>query len=114
MSDDNNNVAALMPADKNAQSIQVLRVETSINVSFTATPDDNNALTTGTQVVMISTTEAVWVKFGASGVTVTAAVAGAILIPGGGVSLRVAQTDTHFAVVRAGTTNGIISIAKLV
>jgi len=106
-------IDAGLPTDRDAQPIQILAVQNTVNVSFTATPTNDQVLTPGAQAVMISATEPVWVQFGADGVTVTASQAGAILLPGGGVSLKLNPGDTHFAVVRAGSVNGEFSVARL-
>ncbi len=108
------NIDAEMPADRNSQSIQILAVENTVNVSFTATPLDSQALTSGSEAVMMSATEPVWVRFGVGSASVTAAQAGAILLPGGGVSIKLNSGETHFAVVRASSNNGEFSIAKLI
>lgn len=99
--------------DRNGSAVQVLEVETTVNISTTGVASNNNALPSGSQIVMVSATEGVWIKFGASGVTITAEEAGAILIPGGGVTIHLKSTDTHFAAIRV-STDGKLSVAKLV
>jgi len=108
------NIEAQMPADRDSQVIQVLRSETTVNLAYTAAANDNNALPSGARVVMVSTIYPIWIKFGASGVTTVAGEAGALLIPGGGVSLAVSEEETHVAIIRADTTDGTACFAKLV
>jgi len=107
-------VDAKLPQDKDSAPIQVMRPTTNHNGTATTTPSNGNALPTGTQIVMVSATEAVWVKFGASGDTVTAGDTGAVLIPGGGVSLTLLPEQTHVSYVRAGASNSIVSFSKMV
>jgi hypothetical protein len=107
-------VKAGMPTDRNSAPIQVLQVEDTVNQAFNATPANGVAVPSGSEIVMVSTTAACWVIFGTSGITVTAAVNGAILVPGGGVSLKVPEGTTHFAVVRASADDGTISVGKLI
>jgi hypothetical protein len=107
-------IEAQMPADRNAQIIQVLRSETTVNLAYSATANNNNALPSGSRVVMVSSIYPVWIKFGASGVAIVAGEAGAILIPGGGVSIAVTEEETHVAVIRADVTDGTACFAKLV
>ena len=103
-----------LPIDRNANPIQVLAVEDTVNVTATGTAVGATALPSGTQVAMLSADQPVWIKFGGASVSITAAEAGAILLPGGGVTIRLESGDTHFNAIRAGTTNAITSVAKLV
>lgn len=103
-----------LPIDRNANPIQVLAVENTVNVTATGTAVGATALPSDTQVVMISADQPVWVKFGGGSVSIVAAEAGAILVPGGGVTIRIGSDDTHFNAIRAGTTNALTSVAKLV
>ena len=107
------NISAKLPADIDSIPIQVLRVAGSTNLAYSVAANNNNALPSGTEVVMVSTIEPIWVKFGASGVTISAGESGAILIPGGGVSLALNPTDTHVALIRAGTVDGTASFCKM-
>ena len=111
---DYKHVEAKLPSDRDAQPIPVLRSADSINGTASGVADNDNALPSGTQIVMVSATESVWIKFGGSGVTVSAAEAGAILIPGGGVTLSLNSTETHVAFIRAGLNDATVSFSKMV
>jgi hypothetical protein len=110
---DQRQVDAKMPTDRDSAPIQVLRSADSVNGTASATATDNVALPAGTQVVMVSCTEAAWIEFGASGVAITAAEAGAILIPGGGVVLSLNASETHVAYIRATANDAVISFSKM-
>lgn len=101
--------------DKDSNAIQAMNVVDTVAVaSVTTAPDNQNALPAGTRLVQISTINPIWIQFGGSGVTVTAASNGAILVPGGGLVLRLTEDETHFAVVAATTEATPVCCAKLV
>lgn len=114
MPGDYKDVTVKLVTDKDAAPIQVLKADANVNGTASATPTNNTALPSNSQVVMVSTTAACWVKFGPSGVTVSAGDTGAILVPGGGVTLALDEEDTHTAWVRASSDDALVSISRMV
>lgn len=99
-----------LPRDVNGDPIPVLRIVGSLNIDFTATPDNNNALSGESSILMISSTLPCWVLFGTGASAVTAKAAGAFLCPAGVVSLSIGGA-THVSVVSAGT-DGTVCFAE--
>lgn len=114
MPGDYKDVTVKLVTDKDAAPIQVLKADSNVNGTASATPSNNNALPSDSQVIMLSTTGACWVKFGPSGVTISAGDTGAVLIPGGGVTLALDEEDTHVAWVRASADDVLVSVSRMV
>jgi hypothetical protein len=102
-----------LPKDLNSAPMQVL-VGSGNRANLTAgSTSSNGALPTGSLgMVIVRCIDYVWLNFGTSGVTASAA-ATSILCPPGEGAYPIAATATHAAVLRVGSTDVAVQIESL-
>ncbi len=92
---------------------------TRVNASVSSTSTSATALPSGARIVEVRSTEAVWIRFGTSGVGAAAADANSILFPAGVSIMAVPFSDTsdtfstHFRALRVGSNDAIVQIESL-
>jgi hypothetical protein len=106
-------VQGSLPRDNNSEPIQLV-VGSRNRTNLTAgVASSNAALPTGSSgLVIVRCTDYVWLNFGTSGVTASAAATSILCAPGEGVYPLVA-TDTHFAGQRVGSTDVVVQVESL-
>lgn len=102
-----------LPRDLNSAPIQAL-VGSGNRTNLTAgVASSNAALPTGTNgLVIVRCTDYIWLNFGTSGVTASAAATSILCPPGEGV-YPVAATATHFAGLRVGSADVAVQVESL-
>jgi hypothetical protein len=107
-------VKAQLLTDSNSVPIQALVGNGSRTNATAGAASSNAALPTGaTGLVIVRCTDYVWLNFGTSGVTATAAATSILCPPGEGV-YPIASTATHFAVLRVGAADVPVQVETLV
>lgn len=109
------NISGQMPADANSAPIPVL-VGSGYRTNLTAAVASSNAaLPTGAsagQLVLVRSTDYIWLNFGTSGVTASAATSSTLVPPGEGAYL-VPAGATHAAVLRVGSADAAVQIESV-
>lgn len=106
-------IATELPIDQNAHAIQVL-VGSGTRVNLTAAgTTSNSALPAGSSgMVIVRAADYVWLNFGTSGVTASAAVTSILCAPGEG-AYPIASTATHVAVLKVGSNDVPVQVEGL-
>lgn len=104
--------AVEMPSDNRARPIQVLAPDATATLTVTGT-SSRVAIPAGTEICMLSATQAAWVVFGNGSVDAVVGTTPSFLLPAGGVSVRVPDGVTHIAAIQNDTA-GKVCLTKLV
>jgi hypothetical protein len=106
-------VVGKLPRDNDSAPMQVAVGSTNRANLTAGVATSNAALPTGTSgLVIVRATDYVWVNFGTSGVTASAASSSILVAPGEGV-YPVPSTATHFAGLRVGGTDVVVQLESL-
>jgi hypothetical protein len=102
-----------LPRDLNSAPIQAL-VGSGNRTNLTAgVASSNAALPSGaSRLVLVRCTDYIWLNFGTSGVTASAAATSILCPPGEGV-YGIASTATHFAGLRVGSADVAVQVESL-
>jgi hypothetical protein len=89
-----------------------------VNATITSSSSTEAAIPSGARIIEVRSTEAVWLRFGATGVGAAAADANSILFPAGVSIMAVPFSSgdafsTHFRGLRVGSNDAIVQIESL-
>lgn len=104
-------VKSILLQDANGAPIQLLP-GSSVRANLTAgATTSSTTLPTNSAgaVVIVRSTDYVWLNFGTAGVTATAAATSILVAPGEG-AYAVPSTATHFAGLRVGSTDVVVQL----
>ncbi len=103
----------------NGEAVQVpFMTGTRVTATATSTSTTEAALPSGARIIEIRSTEAIWIRLGATGVGAAAADTNSILFPAGVSIMPVPFSSgdtfsTHFRVLRVGSNDAIVQIESL-
>jgi hypothetical protein len=83
---------------------------TRVNATAGETSTAEAAVPAGSRVLIIRATDAIWIRFGATGMSAAAADANSILFLGGEAIYQLKDGETHFRVLRVGSADVAVQL----
>ncbi len=86
---------------------------TRVNATATSTSTTEAAVPTGGRVLIITATDAIWIRFGATGMGAAAADANSILFMGGTAPYQLKTNENFFRVLRVGSADVAVQLESV-
>ena len=99
---------------KDGQAIQVLQGSgTRVNATAAVASTAEAAIPAGGTVLLCRATDAIWIRFGTTGMGAAAADANSILFVGGEAPIPLPDGTTHFRVLRVGSADVAVQLESV-